>query len=223
MSFIYFVETDRAAIRSDDAPTIKNPGGYPIGAGPGGKAGLLLYPFDWPHRRARYIPEEQAWLQVSTDPPRWVGYYRDDKPTPESLRRADVDCVPGEFYRLDDGNDWEIPEIMMPTGESMGLPSSLSLVDGRLHRTPVEKFLPLAKQARRAFLLFWATLTGQEQPENPISDVELLGLAMDALAVNYRIGRDEVGALGLITDRNFLGVLSKLVGINKALDAREGK
>lgn len=183
-----------------------------VHSGPGEKAGMLLR--DNSHDKTTgnvrfgYFPDEQVWCEAGGI---WVGMSKADPPKPDDLRRDDF--INGHQVKLNDGNEWMIPVARaFPTGTN--LPCSLSLgPDGELVFDILERYVPFSKHAERLFLEFYGGLAGESEEEvaERLHDLDWFNHAVEALAVNYRVGAQEVSLLKLLTTRNVFEVCRAVV------------
>jgi len=178
-------------------------------AGPGGKPGMIVC--------AR--PGEGVPL------PRRLGYYPDDPhvtwhtlrggdlylaidatspPGPEDLLRRDP--LGGQAVRLGDGREWQVPVIRCPIGGTQ-LPQSIGWHDGALGLQVKPAYRDLWDRSLAA--ADFAFVSGT------ISYEVGAALAVDVLALNYRLGRDELTLLGLLDTLNIEHVLHAMVDYAK--------
>lgn len=177
--------------------------------GPDGGSGMVIVPrpelAEGLAATPGYFPAAQIWEQ-SPDGKYWVGYEREQPPRPLDLGRAEV--VDGHAVTLGDGNEWLIPVGRLAMGGTR--------FEKRLRLGPagewVSEVLPayheLVEQAERihAFLL-------AGDGEASMDDAEAIDLAVRLLTLNYRIGRLEASALGLLTTRCVGKVLEAFIDV----------
>lgn len=171
----------------------------------------------------------------------WCGYYNDERPTPEALQRREL--LNGHAVRLGDDRLWLCPIAVMFAGSlgSAGLVAQLPTRsdlddDGNWVATGiVDKY----RRAWDVALEYWDArvvspfqsppVTTDEdgntiQPDRSANDGPLPVItfdgahdaAVDALSVNYRVGRAEAAALGLLDNsivRQILDVLIDYPGL----------
>ncbi len=181
-------------------------GGVPLEAqpctGPDGP-GVLLYSPQDPLELRGYHPDRQVWRRCSEgrrpkadNPIPSVGYWREARPGPDDLVRPRI--VPGHLVELSGGGRWICPIGRMFDGRP-GLPCAYLLEAGRLTEEVSEEYASL-----------WAdTIKLHVHPQQP--DIVLIEIAHRALAVNYRLGTDELNLLRLLDNRNTVEVLGALL------------
>lgn len=211
-SFLYWIDTDRKVTMDADAPFLRNPMGQRSTGPVEGKTGLLVYTSSLPSGLCKYSPADQEWIEA--EPGRWVGYWRNLKPTPGDLIVDDTKLLDGWPAELGDGNVWILPRLKSETEQS-GLPHVVRLSSsGCLYTEPVEKYKDLCKDGER----LWETLLwmrkGGEKPERPMVEPDIFRLISRLVGVNYRVGPAEVSLLGLVTTHNFLLTAFSIVGID---------
>lgn len=200
--------------------------------GPGGTGGVVIAA-DPPGRGASpsYQPEGWRWIparsdrQTGTEPPYWLGVSTTAPPTPAELVRPWI--VPGEGIELGDGNVWTVPQARLASRNGIlmtGLPLAHGLSDDG------EEITTIAAEYARLWDLageVWATcicvvlaqvreqgvegLPDEPPPAEPMTPEREREIATAALAANYRVGRAEVLALGLLETRTTGAILRALV------------
>lgn len=170
----------------------------PLAKGPDGGQGLLIVPEPHdgtPVERAEFVPEHQTWLQ-SERGNYWIGTDNDHPPTPAGLVRRRV--VEGYEHELGDGNLWECPiirrAIILPA-----VPCSYSRMNGELTHEPLPEYAPIFQRTLR-FASEYAAGSNVPIPDQ-------WELAIACLAINYRVGDEEVSLLRLLNDRTLKAVL----------------
>lgn len=152
----------------------------------------------------------------------WIGFWNDDRPTAAQLARDEQ--IAGHRVRLGDGGDWLVPTArVFPLGTR--LPESLVLgPDGELVREAIPRFARISRMAEQV----WADLETMGQG-GEITLREGWDIAAAALSVNYRVGINEVSALGLLTTANLfhmrgpsvLGAFVDWPAVMKAMGAQK--
>lgn len=184
-------------------------GGLPVDAqpctGPEG-AGQLIWASSDPLELRGYQPDRQTWRRcavpvspcprVPVSPRPWVGFWRDARPGPEDLARPAP--VPGHPVELADRRRWSVPIGRRCTGDC-GLPSTYVLEAGALGQEVTPEYAALWADV----LKLWTRV--------PLSDLQLAAIAYRALAVNYRLGPDEINLLGLVGPHNVVAILGALL------------
>lgn len=196
--------------------------------GPGGPGGCVVVPTGTANseRSFGYFPERQEWKQ-STNGKYWLGKYTDNPPTPESMKRPEM--IVGHKIELQDGNEWEIPVArVFPTGS--GLPQSIILgPEGELIAEALPQYAKLSKMAERVWDQFLAEVNDHDEPgvlaDAPDFTVkEQWEIAIEALAMNYIIGQEEVSFLRLFTTHNIGKIwgalidMPTMIAVNKELE-----
>ncbi len=166
-----------------------------VNGGPDGGAGLIfaLSNVD----RLGYYPESQRW-ERRPDGAVWLGWETAAAPGPDDLARETQ--LTGLGLRLGDGNVWQIPVAQHWDGQSH-LPSVYRLVDGNV----VPEVLPGLRAFQdevEAFLTAWRSAL-EEGRAPSYAEEQLFDLAGNALELNYRMGRWEVLALGLLQSQRY--------------------
>lgn len=169
-------------------------------------------------------PDKQTWRIIprAGDQKLMVGHYKDDRPMPADLQRAEI--LDGHFVRLEDGNDWLIP-VARGVGEIDGelvpydkLPHTIGLGnDGSWSRDgAISKYGALWTLALRWWDELQRGLTGDviEDSAKVVVSMEFNDIAdgaVEALTTNYRLHKAEVSMLGLFSDRSMYQVMHALV------------
>lgn len=182
-------------------------GGAPVEAlpcaGPDGPGVLLYSPADPPDLRG-YRPERQVWRRRScslqppaSSPPSWVGYWKDSRPGPEDLVRSSP--VPGHLVELGDGHRWCVPIGRNCRDGNSGLPGAYVLEAGALAVEVVDQYRDLWTDVQALWV------------RKPHTETQLVAIAYRALAVNYRLGSDEINLLELVGPHNAVAILGALL------------
>ncbi len=214
--FIYFLPIDRGAPDPADfvaaglAYALNGDKGGPTGTqttkGPGNVSGILCAvngPGDPP---PMYHPDRQTWRQ-GPGAKFWIGLDNDAKPGPDDLARPRI--ISGEHVKLRDGNEWTVP-ICFSFLRGMTLPRTLVLGEDcqtwKLATLP--EFLKLCKDAE---MVWEAYRNPDANGEITIGEMQAPRIAVDALAVNYRIGALEVSMLGLLSNVEMWDILEAMI------------
>lgn len=173
---------------SDKLPTIES---RQTTRGPSGGGGVLA---GVTADRLAYSAEGQTWRRLPGGRV-WFGFWNDAKPTPMDLKRDEQ--LPGYSVKLRDGYQWLVP--MARAWSEMGIdpkiPASLDFDDdGNVRRGAVEPRFRDLEEAAKQYLDFFIG-------EGKATYELLLKWAVDAIAINYRIGKFEALALGLFDDQ----------------------
>lgn len=164
-------------------------------AGPGGANGMLLAAGG---EAPAYRPEGQTWA-LRQDGRAWLGFDPAAPPGPDELERPEQ--LPGHLVQLGDGRHWLCPVARLFGGES-ALPQTYLLEPGGVRKAVAPAWRDLWADCER----LWAA-------DQTLPELELLRIAHRALGVNFRLGTDEINALGLLHDRCLVGVLGALLDL----------
>jgi hypothetical protein len=128
-----------------------------------------------------------------------MGFWNDDRPTPSDLRRETM--LAGDMVTLGDGNAWRVPTARL-------FPSSYAINgEGELELHRLSKYDEAYNRAERLGRQ-WIVAALPEMAEQlkieeeNVQDADLFSCAVDALAMNYRVGKYEAAALELFTTEN---------------------
>lgn len=164
--------------------------------GPDGSSGVILFapPFGGGEiDRPGYHPEHQEWTQVlgADGVSYWLGRDREQPPSPEGLRREDQ--LDGYEQVLGDGRAWLCPTIrrawVVPR-----VPQSYGRHNGRFERRVLPEYEDVWKQSAG-----WLA--------ERLTDEEWFDASVTCLGLNYRLGAEEITALGLLNDRTMQAVM----------------
>jgi len=167
--------------------------------GPDGHSGVVVA-WGAPKVEVGYFPEKQTWAKCLRSEC-WLGFETADPPRPEELARERT----VGFYTapLGDGRRWIVPTGVFEDGASP-LPKVRRLsADGSIERRVAKEYesLYLAADAVRSAI----------RDREDLDDRREWEIAVEALRVNYRVGADEVSALGLLTDAAVVAMFQALV------------
>lgn len=149
----------------------------------------------------------------------WVGTWGETQP--EGLARARQ--IAGHRVRLEDGHEWLVP-VARSFAVGSVLPQRLVLgEDGKTWEgRPLARFVAISARAARVARVLFDEL---EEGEGPLVVLgEGADIAVEALAINYRIGPVEAAALGLLSEPAVFEVCKALVDwptIERVLRERE--
>lgn len=158
--------------------------------GPDKNRGLIVSTSD---ARLGYYPDEQTWECLAADV-LWVGYPTAAPPTPVDLQRRAI--VTGHNVELA-GNNWIVP-VIRRLDTSSNLPQVPKWADGACTLTIRKEWQALWEKSGRMWDVF---------AEGSATLQEVLELAVDALAVNYRVDRSLITQLEILDTTNWEGVL----------------
>jgi hypothetical protein len=177
------------------------------GRGPGGQSGVILSALpgtgDAPPRRLGYYPNEQTWHEFAGGK-YWIGLDTADRPRPQDLARRQQ--FPGHWVRLADGQDWLVP-IIRKHGGGTNLPCALGWNGtGKFEMKIKAAYRKAWDDSAETARLYW-----DPQSDGTIDLEVALLRALDALALNYRVGRAEQSVLELIDTPNWQQVLGATI------------
>ncbi|MBW3538766.1 MAG: hypothetical protein KY476_00700 [Planctomycetes bacterium] len=187
------------------------------GRGPDDRCGVILCALPVSReapRRLGYYAKEQTWLPGPDDAegrPRWyLGFNPAEPPKPADLARVKV--IKG--YRVElNGQTWEVPLLRAPSGDS-NLPQTLGWDrSGSLTTVVREQY---REAWERSAITYDALLGG-----GSLDYATALDLCLEALALNYRLGRLEVTTLELLDTQNFIEVLGSTIDLPKVKELVE--
>jgi len=159
-----------------------------------------------------YYPEKQTWAQ-SLCGKYWVGAENANRPGPKDLERED--SIGGHPVILGDGGEWLVP-IARAFPEGTRLPQSLIFgPEGKVLARVGEKYARLWADAERVWRDFWndSVPRGEEPKEKHVylNYSEQMEIALQALGLNYRLGKDEANLLGILGTDNLISILGALI------------
>ncbi len=192
----------------------------PTANGPGGAHGLMLGD---PNRiepgRTKYAASAQVWEQHGSKG-YLVGMWKEDRPTPEQLERADM--LPGLPVKLADDREWIVPQARSWSMEDD--PEAWPRPDNKLRRritfdtsgaelgvhghSVLEKYAELWAISEIETRL--AYNEGTEADKQQLSGANLYANTLKILEVNYVLGPVEVNLLGLFDTECFQRVFDAL-------------
>lgn len=226
-SFLYFLSNRDAGLSPEE---IKAAGlGYALagpvhqqhltGNGPGGVGGTLLASADHcDASRVRYVPAEQEWIETANG---WLGRWKADTIGPRDLLQPKP--LDGHFVELADGNRW-----LCPVARTHGIEGSAIRWYHALPQTvaigPDRKWKPgdVVPRYRRLWALneaWWDVQLAVAYRSAGIGDTitfdfeGLYSSAAECLAVNYRLGPDEISLLGLFDSDSARKILDALIDV----------
>lgn len=162
-----------------------------------------------------FYHDEQTWTNIpkydGTKGRLWIGYYKDNKPTPKNFLRKDY--IDGYYLELGDGKEWIIPiarrfqkGCLLPKGTMM-------LVADRLDEFVIEKYLPLQKIAEQLFVHFGLDEDKEFRKDDGFlcDNISFYKTCSEVLATNYNLDYREIGVLKLFTTENTIDILKLVV------------
>lgn len=180
---------------------------------PAGQAGRI---YGWPQGMDGlpvYQPADQTWIAAAPDPDRklaakryWLGLWNSSPPTAEDLERPSV--VFGRMQLKASSGLWQVPSLL-------NLPCGLELDDatGRPVRVPKPEHAGWRADAAWALDLTLKLLRGES---DTWPEAQAFECAVRLLQLNYRLPRELVHRLGLLSDEHVLKTI-----LLRAADANE--
>lgn len=166
--------------------------------GPDGQHGLIVSRSD---THCGYYKNDQVWKK-HTSGAYWVGMWRDNRPTPQSLARPNT--IPGKSLLLDDGNTWEIPRArhFVEFDDDIialnALPTNLTLdATGNWVRGEVKRRYRKLWQLMSDYFTRVAEAVVGEHGEMRITFAYESNVAIEAFTCNYRVSAIELDLLGI--------------------------
>ena len=157
---------------------------------------------------SEYAPSLQVWHQYEKF---WIGMEKDLYPRPEDLVREVG--FSGYDITLVDGAEWRVPLLRRWNsaicGHVSALPKSMRPVDGRMREVVSPRYAAHDAVAER----IWQSFLKEET----VSLDQIFINCAELLAMNYRIGAEEVVALGLLdgeTAKSLMGLAIDLPSIH---------
>ena len=133
--------------------------------------------------RCGYFQDRQQWVQCGAF---WIGW--ENLPSPADVARRRM--IYGMPIEMGDGNEWQIPHAYAHDGES-ALPQRQVFVDGAPAWSVPAEYQQIEDDGKRVY----DSLMGES---GSIPRDECVPIIHRAIGVNYRIGPNEITALGLI-------------------------
>jgi hypothetical protein len=176
-----------------------------VGAGPDGGHGMLVLP--WFNRDGNatnpplaFTPDKQRWVAHPTAN-YWLGYWKEQPPTPADLARSNPVPYPGTPRKLEDGQTWILPntfaqEATIALG-SDGKPEQRSRYK---HEDLYALGVPMLDMLRRQM----AFEAAERHGDLAVDEVEPWDWAKGyqflcyCLGLNYRVNDFIIGELGLL-------------------------
>ena len=181
-------------------------------SGPDSTAGQVIAPAG--EAGIGFWPDRQTWMKCGGY---WIGWENGKQPGPEDLKREEL--VEGEMVKMGDGHEWLIPMIRS-TIRGTCLPQGHVLnEDGEWSARPMKVYQELSADAERLWQWFELEIVGDDSlPTDaekdkiaPPSTQELADIVCHALSVNYKVGRADVSALGLLDDLTIISACRAIV------------
>jgi len=209
MMFLYFVPGNRSNVQAVEIGYAFDGGKVSqtceTMSGPDGQRGTILANRSVPSQLVGHDKQKQTWRQCGEV---WIGYWNDNKPTEKTLKRPVI--VPGNAVTLIDGAEWEIPRGLVFDGASMSqtLPRMLDVdstgewIIGDV-KPDLAKLWEATCQVYDSWIGRLAAINTEDGEVSDTSEVSItfadeLAMVELCLQTNYRIGRHEIGMLGLL-------------------------
>ncbi len=188
------------------------------GHSPSGATGVLFRRAAHGQPFLKYDPEAQHWAEVP-DGGYWLGYWREQPPTPDELAREEL--IGSYVLSLGDGK-WRVPAARcFPEGTD--LPEALLLgPGGNVVREPLPRFAAVCRLADDV----WQMVKYEMGIEEPPEDWQMMTaegcwpIACEILSINYRMGEPEVSALRLLNTQNVQAILQAFVDFPTFMEMR---
>lgn len=188
------------------------------GRGPGDKSGCVICyqtPSGSIPRRLGWYPKEQSWTPVGDGSLLWIGLDTAEPPGPDDLARRTA--YGGYWIELADGNEWLVPLIRRPDGTTR-LPCDLIWDASGCCVQPIKPRYQAFWEST-AEVHTWFVIDEDGRAIINAHDIErALGLAVSALSINYRIGRNEQNIVRMIDAENYRIVLGATIDLPKTQD-----
>jgi hypothetical protein len=161
-------------------------------SGPDGQVGSVF------HEYGESVPAALTWrllagCESSARGNVWLGWDSADPPGPDDLRRNAFQGGRFTPVKLADGNVWSVPVALPLDGKTHGLPERIVNVDA--DGLPVFQLAPEVEPIVELARKHLAAFGGEASAPPPSADTFTFCVAL--LGVAYRLGPDEVLALGL--------------------------
>ncbi len=208
-------------------------GGFTHGAvdsGPDGP-GVLVASSVGPHTPLRYRREAQRWVPIRPDGEQvgwWLGWEKEIPPGPAGLLRAEA--LDGPELTLGDGRLWRIPRakrFVVGEGLLAAVPLRETLTDdGQAELVVPDPYRALWAAAEEVWddcIRSQHEAAGESdgyeppadyEPPEPMSGERAVEIVRLALATNYRLGRWEIRALGLVATDAIAPVLRAIADLD---------
>lgn len=173
-------------------------GGRSVNMGPGGFNGVII----GNKAGAGYHPEKQTWCAApqgnEDNPPYWVGFDTDAKPTPETLQRDSL--LQSKPVTLCDGSVWQVPVLCewQPGKETPAIyqtPLPLMIDIDRYGNAVSGPVIPKYRDLFEVGLKILACMVaGKDDSPEPLTENQFRHFATDVLGCNYRVSLLELSS-----------------------------
>ena len=188
-----------------DVPLVEQPLAELRSRGPGDKPGCILYAQAVDGsipRQSGYYPSEQAWTPVGDGSLLWIGVDNAEPPKAEEMQRKRV--YSGYLIEMC-GSKWVVP-IIRRHDESTLLPTDMTW-------NATGQFIEPIKPEYLAYWQETAETAAWAFNDVPLARERALELAVRALGINYRFGRNEQTVMRLIDRTTYELILAATVDL----------
>lgn len=186
------------------------------GRGPGGHSGLFVIPTPIsgePASRLGFFPDVQEWRPAFRDPEwdtrLWIGFNKEEPPTPDGLRRR-TELIAGKDLTLLDEQSWHVPLIRRPAMGEHPPRTSLPL------DLEVDASGKTVKSIQAKHQALWAEtieMTAHRFGQATVTDDQAFGFAMRVLGLNYRVSQAEQNVLRILDSHLVIDVLDAAIDL----------
>lgn len=224
-SLLYFVPDKKAGLSANeireigldyalDGPVHQQT----VSDGPGGVGVVLADARHCDPGRVRYVADEQEWLKI---PAGWLGRWKGETMEPSDLIRAKP--LDGHFVELADGRQWLCPVARTHVIQQdkvrweHALPVCVGMDENR--RWSPGEVVPQYRRLWEISLAWWDAKMSATAPDAEVGDTIRMDfegihtIAAECLAVNYRLGSDEISLLGLFDTDSARKILDALIDL----------
>jgi len=179
--------------------------GVPVAVGPDGGPGVvfaMLCGSMTATPRPTFNAEKQTWRRAAAGA-HWLGWITARPPTPQDLARSGRQV--GHVVQLADGDEWIVPIVRLPTktyaDARPGWPHTLGLADGRVIVQVRDEFAADWERTQAT----WLEYVGRGAELDPavradiVDQLQVFQFCVKVLSLNYKMGCDEAGALGILS------------------------
>jgi hypothetical protein len=167
-----------------------------------------------------YYPADQVWRRCGAW---WLGMTKGAQPGPDDLARPQQ--LRGHVVKLAEGHAWHVPAAVrcdLQTGSrAVSLPQALDLDDdGKWFARPLPRFTFFSQQVELAWDFYAKRLA---DPNAEIDPDLWLSLAVEALALNYYVGKWELACLGALSTALVHQVIEAVLDVPTMIAAAEAR
>lgn len=182
-------------------------GGRACSAGPGGPGGNT---FAGPGCAIPgYHAERQEWRRDPVHPQVWYGWGKDAPPGPDCLARPQQ--IGGHLVTLGDGREWLAPVARLASGvPNLPRRARIGPEGAWVLGDVIDRYAALWGRTER---IFDAYMSQVRTGSSGLSIAEAMPVAIEALALNYRLNAGLCDVLGLFDSSNWLSVVEALIDV----------